>query len=262
MSVSSGALPDRGLRCRGRDLSASSGSGSAPPSRCFPDARITARILADSAVSVTSGSLPRWPPGSSGAGLRSLVARSSSRNQIPCSARYREPAVAARARDRPARTTCAGSWRLQALPGPGGPASGTRPAAAHASLAAERKRARHRPGAGAANGRARVPAGASQRAPGPPGLLEAAARPYAYTLACISLTMMAIANSASSFASAARRTPNRSVRELASTGKRDRADHPIPGVGGTSQQDKGRRCTAFERPGNPIWLRYTVYGLP
>jgi hypothetical protein len=41
-----------------------------------------------------SGSLPRWPPTSSGDGLWSLMARSSSTNWIPCPARY---AVAGRA---------------------------------------------------------------------------------------------------------------------------------------------------------------------
>jgi hypothetical protein len=65
------------------------------------------------------------------------------------------------------------------------PTAGTRQAPTHASLAGERMRARHRPGASAANGRAWAPAGASRRPPGPPGLLEGAARPYAYALACI-----------------------------------------------------------------------------
>jgi hypothetical protein len=44
--------------------------------------------LANSAVSDMSGSLPRWPPTYSGDGLWSLMARSSSRNWIPCPARY------------------------------------------------------------------------------------------------------------------------------------------------------------------------------
>lgn len=137
--------------------SATSSSGSTPPSRCFSDARITARILANSSVADMSGSLPRWSSASPGAGVRSLMARSSSRSRIPCPARFgsltsqpgrlaslhntRRQPVACRS----TRTKC----RLRPVPArlrrPGAPPS----------LAAKRNRAGDQPEAGAANGSAR-----------------------------------------------------------------------------------------------------------
>jgi hypothetical protein len=60
--------------------SVTSRSGSStPPSRCFSEARITAAILANSSSSTTSGSLPARSSASPGAGVRSLMARSSSK---------------------------------------------------------------------------------------------------------------------------------------------------------------------------------------
>lgn len=152
-----------------RSGSASSSSGSTPPSRCFSDARITARILANSVVSFMSGSLSRWPPGSSGARLRSPIARSSSRNRIPMLSTV--PGTCRRSPGAwPACTICAGGRRHAGPARTGWSPTAITPAPAHADLVAERKRACRRPGAGGANGRARAPAGGNWRAPGPPGL--------------------------------------------------------------------------------------------
>jgi hypothetical protein len=72
------------------------------------------------------------------------------------------------------------------------PAASTRPASAHAGPVAERKRAHRRPGAGAANGPrpGRQPSQSVGTWPaGPLG-----ERCCLYALACVSLTMTAMAN--------------------------------------------------------------------
>jgi len=100
--------------------SATSRSGSTPPSRCFSDARITARILANSSVSDRSDPLPRWSSASPGAGMRSFIARSSSRSRIPCPARYCLPGSGCRGvggRPGPGRKAVPHREHRQASPG-------------------------------------------------------------------------------------------------------------------------------------------------
>src|SRR6266571_2436603 len=72
-----GAAPPSRAQVSGPEsasASVSSSSGSTPPSRCFSDARITDRSVANSAVCDMSGSLPGWVPAFSGSGMRSLTA--------------------------------------------------------------------------------------------------------------------------------------------------------------------------------------------
>ena len=75
MSVSSALRLTRAQASEPGSASASSSSGSTPPSRCFSEARITVRILANSAVSDMSGSLPRAP------GTRSAWTRCAGRRR-------------------------------------------------------------------------------------------------------------------------------------------------------------------------------------
>ena len=98
--------------------SVTSSSGSTPPSRCFSDARITARILANSSVADRSGSLPRWSSASP-AGVRSLMARSSSRSPDSMPSTVREPDVAARAPGQCLQQPAGSRWRADSL-GPSG----------------------------------------------------------------------------------------------------------------------------------------------
>jgi len=163
MSVSSGRRLIRAQVPGPGSASASSSSGSTPPSRCFSEARIMARILVNSAVSDMSGSLPRWSP---------APACDHSWPDPPPEAGSHAQHGTGNLAPRPGHVVsmriCAGSRRRAGLPGPGchrrpAPARPRRPPA-RASPLAERKRAGHRPGAGASNGRAPAPAGASRRA--------------------------------------------------------------------------------------------------